>query len=555
MSDVKQWSVVAGENTDPVPDGAIEGMERTQVSDTLRELFSSVRRQFEDLAWFDKAKGPSSNGFTIAKLSNTKVNLTHEATPTDASAKFPIGARVRVTDGVTFVYGFVDSVSFASPITTVTIDMDGASVVMASPTAIENNVGDGSLGRTAYSPLGVTLLQDPPEVPSIDDLGDVATLDQGHGGGIDADKLDGLHAADIVQAASAVASRLGIVNGDFSIAQRGQVIDATAAHFHINDNAKYTLDQWVLLMGDRLLHPATGLGVVDVSRENSGAVGGIAAPTCVRLSVNSNLGAPQHEKVGLIEWIPNDQISHLADSIVSLRYWARNDAPGIDTTRISLVSWSGAINNLTSVDPIDDWNVASAEPSVLFDYAISSSAPHSLSTVWQEFAFDNVAIPAGMTNLGIMIWTDDTSFSIGNWVEWTGVSMVVGTLGQTYQPEDFATNMNRCSRFYTTSFNHLVNPQSGTQDFNNVVMIGGSTSCCYNFPTPMFKEPTVNFFNPSLAGSPGKSVELDASHSDGPTPVPFPNEKYVGIYVFPANPPTGSSEFGLGVHLVAEALL
>ena len=96
MSNVDTWSQIAGENADPVPDYAPQGHARTQVNDISREGQAAIRRQAETMAWFDKTKGPSGLGFTLTRLNDTQVNLVHQTTPTDASGKFLVGARVRV---------------------------------------------------------------------------------------------------------------------------------------------------------------------------------------------------------------------------------------------------------------------------------------------------------------------------------------------------------------------------------------------------------------------------------------------------------------------------
>ena len=48
MSNVSQWSVIAGNNTDPPPDGAPENMPRNTVNNTMREMMSALARWYQD---------------------------------------------------------------------------------------------------------------------------------------------------------------------------------------------------------------------------------------------------------------------------------------------------------------------------------------------------------------------------------------------------------------------------------------------------------------------------------------------------------------------------
>lgn len=500
MSDLQNWSQVAGENTDPVPDGAPENHPRVQVNDIQREALAGIRRQFEDMAWFDKTKGPTGNGFTLARLSATQVTLVHESTPTDASGKFAVGARIRVGDGTTLVYGFVLSAVYANPTTTVEINFDGAGVVQATPTTLELNITDGSVESTAFSPRGVTLAQDPPQVPAIDDLGDAVTKDEGSGNGLDADLLDGLHASDIIAASTGVG--VHVINGHFGISQRGLTIDDTT--YFPNDNAKYVVDQWVLLMGSGVTRPSAGSGVVDVSIADALGSAGIPASRAVRLTGNANVGVAPVEKVGLIQWLPNDAIRHLASGVVSLSGYVKKGAlSNFENFRMAIVEWTGTADTLTSTDPINDWNTAGFLPTVKASYTIAVSSTFAIGTDWTQFKLENVSVSSGMKNLGIMLYVDDTSWGLGDTVEFSGVDLSQGALAGTFQEPDFADELHRCQRFFNTTFDHAdtISEFSGKEaSALRTVSTASFGTLIWEFGTSMFKTPTVTTVNPGTLG-------------------------------------------------------
>ncbi len=503
MSNVDTWSKIAAENADPVPDYAPQGHARTQVNDITRELQSSVRRQWETMAWFDKTKGPSGLGFALTWLGDFQVNLVHQTTATDASGKFLVGARVRVGDGSTYVYGYILTAVYANPNTVVTLDLDGASVVQATPTTLELNVTDGTVGKAAFSPIGTTLAQDPPHVPSIDALGDGALLDQGAGNGFDADTVDGLHASDII-ASAASATGVGLINGNFAIGQRGHTIDQTT-HF-LNDNAEYVVDGWALLMGDLATHPAGGSGVVDIDLIAANATGGDADSRAVRITGNSSVGVSPIEKIGLIQWLPFDVVESLRSGTVSLSVWCRIPASGFQNLRLAIVEWSGTADLLSpGVDPIQDWGAFDTLPTVGGSYSISVGDKQTVSSAWTEFKYENVSVSASANNLAVLLYMDDTAWASGNIFELTGVSLVKGASARGYSHEDHSVNLRRCQRFFNSTFPEGDTPVALGGDevsaLHSICGDGTTSVLTWEFGTSMRKAPSITRFNPGASGS------------------------------------------------------
>ena len=502
MSSVEKWSQVAGENSDAAPDGSPEGHARTLVNDIDREGKSAVRRQWETMAWFDKTLGPTGLGFTLTKLTDSSVNLVHESTPTDASAKFLVGARVRVGNGSTYVYGYIVSAIYGAPNTVVTLDLDGASVVQATPTILELNVTDGTVGASAFSPIGIVLAQDPPEIPSIDLLGDGVTKDEGPGNLFDADTVDGFHAADLISAA-AVSTGIGLINGNFEIGQRGHALTPTTSF--PTDNAAYVADGWVLLQGNLAAHPAPGAGVVAVDLILSGASAAKADTRAIRLTGNANLGVAPVEKVGLIQWLPNDAIDNIEGSKVSLSVWAKRPVgTSIDNIRIGLVAWSGAVDGM-AVDPINSWSVSGTLPTMLASYTLFASTTLLPTSDWSEHVLENITLPVGTNNLGILIWIDDTAWVATDEIEITGVRLVKGATAQSYEHEDYAANLQRCQRFFNSTFDEGATPRTLGSDeasaLRTLCVNSDRGLLSWEFGTSMFKTPSVTRYNPGPSGT------------------------------------------------------
>ena len=519
MADVSEWSQTAAGNNRAVPDYPPEGMDRQDVNDNVREAMAGVARFYQAPTWVDLLKeGGAANDFTVSRLSDTEINIVHDVTPTDATGKFPIGARCRISDGATFVLGFVISRSYAAPNTIVGFAMDGSQVVMAGANKCENHVAYGqaqsssfsSLGKVAISDVGTTLGRTPPHIPSIDLLGDGATRDMGHlpGGapGIDADTVDGFHASDF---ASALTERT-LVNSGFSCWQRGTLIDETKAF--PNDNGKYTADQWILLMGDGVTRPATG--VVDLSRDSSDLPSGVTGYAC-KIDANGNVASPTAEKVGLLQMMTRETSARLNNQKVSVSFWAKIQAGStFNLLQVGIIEWQGTADNLGAWagDPITNWSAPAAEPILKPSFAWSgnsiSAGGYVPTSVWQEFKLEDIQVSSSMTNLGVIIWIDDQSWSDdANTLLWlTGVTLSQGTVASSYAPLDESEELAICNHFFEGTFDPDEEPQQNLGNADGCAMAIGNHSSGealinWDFRVPKFKDPTIVTYNPMAANA------------------------------------------------------
>lgn len=113
MAKVSTWSTTAASNNSTPPDGWPEGQAPSTVNDCAREMMAQIRTQFEDSGWFDW-------GSTHTFVSGTSFTVA-----TDLTDRYHAGRRIRAVGATTgTIYGTIDSSSFASPDTTVTIRWD-----------------------------------------------------------------------------------------------------------------------------------------------------------------------------------------------------------------------------------------------------------------------------------------------------------------------------------------------------------------------------------------------------------------------------------------------
>ena len=199
-----RYSTVAADNNSAVPDGFPEGWTGQQVNNSMREFAAAVRTHISDASYVDETYLLSSVGVkTLVRNSTTQIQINS----CDATSHFTAGRRVRIV-GSTTDYGFVTTSSFSSPNTLVNVTMDSGDVP-TSPTQILVHT-DAQIKAAAYKSTGT-------------------------GNGLDADKVDGYHAADLMGPAIHAEA---LVNGSMLIWQRGTTGSCPAG------SRTYHADRW-----------------------------------------------------------------------------------------------------------------------------------------------------------------------------------------------------------------------------------------------------------------------------------------------------------------------
>lgn len=553
MADLSSWSQIASGNIDAPPDGAPEGMARKVLNDTLRENMAALRRAYEDPQWVNLLE--EDDGFTVSFIDATHFNIVYDGTPArDASPKFPVGARVQLYNGSAFQYGFVVSTAYVPPNTSVLVTIDALDPLDAGTNRAETHVTKGTVGKVAFSPIGVTLAQDPPHIPSIDLLGDGVTKDEGAGNGKDADLLDGEHGQFYLSAAERDAHSL-LINGDFSLFRRGTTIDSTNTFFP-NDNAGYGPDQWALLMGSGATHPAPGSGVVDL-KQNSVDIAPGVSPWSLHIEGNVSVGSPTAEKFAVIQMLARDRCQHLRSQRVSVSVWCKKGVGSVmDTLQIGIVEWIGAADVLSSIDPIADWGAVGASPSLLASYVMQDSISAgglTTTTAWQLLTLENILVGSSMNNLGVMIWCDDQSWVSGDDLFLAGVNLTPGAVARQFVPRPRDQELLSAVRFLASTFPEATRPQQNIGSANNaasaVASNNGHGIIDWRFVEDMFKVPTVTAYNPEAANALVRNVTDSTNTAIGSTIIG------AGQVLIETNGGGSDGNDYMAVHLTAEAVL
>lgn len=197
----------------------------------------------------------------------------------------------------------------------------------------------------------------------------------------------------------------------------------------------------------------------------------------------------------------------VADSNVRIGLMQLTSSGTVDTIPATFVS----AYNGSSVDPTWGTNLALIAPKTgrtPLNCTVSGSAvTAAITSTWKTVSFV-VDVPSNCRNLLVVVWTD-AGIASTNGIAVGGASLTEGEDLQDWQSQDIGTELARCQRFYSKSFDVDDNPVAaggvGNGEFSSIVVKAGATALAFmghvRYPVVMFKVPTVATFNPTTASN------------------------------------------------------
>jgi len=287
--------------------------------------------------------------------------------------------------------------------------------------------------------------------------------------------------------------RQAIINPDGAIAQRGASGSAefTAATTPANDDDTYLIDRWVLL--------SDGNDIVDVSQSTD-------APEGSNFSVKF-LVATANKKFGHLQILESKNSVPFSGKSVSVSFQAKTTAAKlIENLRCAVLSWDGAADSPTS-DIVSAWNAEGANITPVANWTLENvPADIAIDTDWTKYNINNISIDtAGMTNLALFIWVDDTDAAANDELFIAQVQMNEGSTVLDYCPRQFEEEIALCQRYFCKGHNIETAPGTATnvgQKFNYVTAVANSActvGCDETFSVRMRTTPTIHAYD--LAGT------------------------------------------------------
>lgn len=339
------------------------------------------------------------------------------------------------------------------------------------------------------------------------------------------------------QFASTAGQKNVIKNGSFAVNQR-----VTAP---TTDNA-YCLDRWRLLLG------AANAATVT---QNTADV-----PTGAGYSCVLTVGSGNNNKFGIFQPIENKDMLQYRGGVCSIRVPLKATAGLTDGTgkiRIGIMQWTSTADAI-SADPISAWGAEGTNPTLIANWAFANTpSALSVTTSWADYTVENVSISASATNLGILIWSDDTTntqttdvLRIGGYVTMTKSSVAPAASVALFDDE-----LAACQRYYYKTFAYGTAPaqnvgvNTGEFIFQSITSSASAAgSLC--LPYEMFSAPTLTTYNPSAANT---QVRDESAGADCAATATRTSAKILSVSCT-TSVGTGNG-FLLGIHIQAVAEL
>lgn len=296
-------------------------------------------------------------------------------------------------------------------------------------------------------------------------------------------------ATDVEWITGGSSNRNRLINGDFTIAQRGTSF--TSSTRPANDDAAYHLDRWYIL--------SDGNNVVDISRSTDAPTGQLYSCALDVTTIN--------KKFGIAQVIEQKNCVDLIGNNVSLSFKAKvSSTTNLTTIKAAILSWSGTADTLsTSRDVVSAWNTGGTTPTFgVTDVTLENTNPasHTPTTSWATYKVENVAIDTANTkNIIVFIWSDVVATAGTDILYITDVQLEAGSVATSFERLIVSDSLARCRAYLQPLSNNTLN------DVHNLSIWGCRPGTTYaagppavgsavvdtqlRFPSPMRVGPTL----------------------------------------------------------------
>ena len=220
-----------------------------------------------------------------------------------------------------------------------------------------------------------------------------------------------------------------IINGDFSISQRGTSFTSGA-----NDDDAYTLDRWYIL--------SDGNDAIDVTQETS------VVPTNELYAIALDVETA-NKKFGIAQIIEQKNCVGLIGNTVTLSFKAKvSSTTKLDNVKCAIVSWSGTADTVTS-DIVSAWGAEGTDPTLIANATYENTPANlNVTTSYATYSVSAAIDTASTKNVIVFIWSDVTDTTAGDFLYVTDVQLEVGTEATPFEVMPYDMELARCQRYY-----------------------------------------------------------------------------------------------------------
>ena len=269
--------------------------------------------------------------------------------------------------------------------------------------------------------------------------------------------------------------RNALINGDFSVAQRGTSFTSTSS---ANNDDTYTLDRWYIL--------SDGNDIIDVTQETS------VVPTnqlnAIALDVETI-----NKKFGIAQIIEQKNCVGLIGNTVTLSFKAKvSSTTKLDNVKCAIVAWSGTADTVTS-DIISAWGVEGTNPTLIANATYENTPANlSVTTSYATYSVSAAVDTASTKNIIVFIWSDVTDTTLGDFLYVTDVQLEKGSAATDFEFLPIDVDLTRCQRYF-----QKIDTSSDNQPYSARTNSTTETVCVLMLSTSLRASPTLN--NPNFA--------------------------------------------------------
>lgn len=508
MSDIQNWKRTEAGNSTASPDGFPEGMPRSGVNNSSREVMAAVKRYYDAPDF----RNPFV-GFTLTRTTGTNWILVDGGGVTNAAQFLEVGQRIKMIDSsnpsVNFWEGWVLTITaYAAPNSAFSVEWIAAeskdTLGPASATNIGVTVSFKELGKAAWYDVGNASGQ----LPTADLIKPYALSTNENA--LNVGLLEGLTAAQIQVAASR--GRMN-ANGGLSVWQRAvSFTNATTAFLNNADAA--IADNWTLLSNVN--------DTVNVTRSSDVPVS-VGAPYSMELTVTAT-GTGAGNKHAVISFGEFDDTADVAkagtSNVASVSFWVkRGTLSGVSTIKVYLLN----LKTLTPTNtPINSWTTNAIGFNAI-DWEVIGSPTvvdiGAIGTVWTEVKIQNVTMSSlGVGPMAVCFVMDQAAPGINaSWLI-TALQINRGGLALPFIPQAYALEEIRCRRYYESTFDHAAGTFPGeAKGISHAIPVRMSDAgapvavALWQFRVSKYKAPTIAVYNPRVGGTAQRWTDNAAS--------------------------------------------
>jgi hypothetical protein len=300
------------------------------------------------------------------------------------------------------------------------------------------------------------------------------------------------NAAPVNSTITPSAFRNALIDGDMSVAQRGTSFTGISS-----GASTQTLDGW--------FGWTSATGNMTISQQTL-AVAGAGINNVLRVQrPNGDTHIAQHS-VGQI--IKTSDVEHFAGQAATLSFYARSGA-----------NFSAASGNIAIIVGQGTGADEGSNSYVLATWTGNSLALATTQAITSTLTRYSVPVSflSNTTEIAVNFYfTSVGTAGAADYFDITGVQLEQASTDTTYESLPFFTQLNRCLPYYRKSFPYATAPAQSAGVTGAVTLVSpaaASFGASFDFPSTMFKTPSVTTYNPSASNANWRDVTNGADRT------------------------------------------